>query len=323
MNKEKISIIVPVYKVEKYLEKCIASIVNQTYTELEIILVDDGSPDRCGEICDQWAKKDSRIKVVHKENGGRSDARNAGVEIATGEYIGFVDSDDLLEPDMYQVLFDKLMKYGADIAVCERQTVWEDESQKKQSQSNEFKILDGDAALKLLIGDGISQVVWNKLYRREVIGDIEFEVGKYYEDEFWSYQVFGRAKKVILMDYVGYYYRQHPGSIMAEYYSLRRLDVIEAKCRRQVYLEEKFPHMVFDGKKNMIFSCLYNGQLSQKYLKENKKEAMKFFKNAVRGNRMSKQELSQLAFTHRCWVRLAALSFEFACWLRNRAKIGV
>ena len=120
MNKNvKISIIVPVYKVEKYLDKCVNSIVGQTYKNLEIILVDDGSPDNCPAMCDEWAQKDSRIKVIHKKNGGLSSARNAGLDACTGDYIGFVDSDDWIEPDMYEYLLNIGMKNNADVSRCE------------------------------------------------------------------------------------------------------------------------------------------------------------------------------------------------------------
>ena len=118
MNKPLISVIVPVYKVEKYLERCVKSICAQTYQNLEIVLVDDGSPDQCGEMCDMFAKQDSRIRVVHKENGGLSDARNAGLDVMTGDYVGFVDSDDWIEPDMYQVLYERLIKEKAEISCC-------------------------------------------------------------------------------------------------------------------------------------------------------------------------------------------------------------
>ena len=123
---DRISIIVPIYNTEKYLDRCIASIVAQSYENLEIILVDDGSSDNCGIICDRWAINDNRIKVLHKSNGGLSDARNAGLSIATGEYIGFVDSDDYIHMDMYQELFDLIKKYGADMAICEYNCVSED-----------------------------------------------------------------------------------------------------------------------------------------------------------------------------------------------------
>lgn len=118
ITKPKISIIVPVYKAEPYLKKCIDSILNQTFKDFELILVDDGSPDRCGEICDEYALKDSRIKIIHKENGGQSSARNVGLDIAQGEYIGFVDSDDWIEPDMYKKLFKVLKNDNVDMAIC-------------------------------------------------------------------------------------------------------------------------------------------------------------------------------------------------------------
>ena len=113
-----ISVIVPVYKVEKFLDRCINSIIQQTFTNLEIILVDDGSPDRSGEICDEWKMKDKRIRVIHKENGGLSDARNKGLDVATGDYVAFIDSDDWIDPDMFQLLYDATQKYQADIAEC-------------------------------------------------------------------------------------------------------------------------------------------------------------------------------------------------------------
>ena len=122
----KISVIVPVYKVEPYLDKCVSSIVNQTHKNLEIILVDDGSPDNCPAMCDAWAEKDSRIRVMHKTNGGLSDARNAGMAVATGELMAFVDSDDWIVPDMYEYLYQRLTEDNSDIAACGVQMVWED-----------------------------------------------------------------------------------------------------------------------------------------------------------------------------------------------------
>lgn len=127
-----ISVIVPVYKVEKFLDRCINSIIQQTFTNLEIILVDDGSPDRSGEICDEWKMKDKRIRVIHKENGGLSDARNKGLDVATGDYVAFIDSDDWIDPDMFQLLYDATQKYQADIAECSWRCIYSDESRKKQ-----------------------------------------------------------------------------------------------------------------------------------------------------------------------------------------------
>ena len=126
MNLPKISVIIPVYKVEEYINRCIKSVVNQTYDNLEIILVDDGSPDNCPVICDKWAEKDSRIKVIHKNNGGLSDARNMGMKIASGELIGFIDSDDWISKEMYQLLYENMKENESDISACGVKMVWED-----------------------------------------------------------------------------------------------------------------------------------------------------------------------------------------------------
>ena len=162
-----ISVIVPIYGVEKYLNKCVESLIGQTYKVLEIILVDDGSKDNCPTLCDEWAKKDSRIKVVHKENGGLSDARNAGLPYATGEYISFIDSDDYIEPTFYERLFAAIEEAGAEIAECGTRYVDEcgNELKIRQSQDGCFDTL---TALKMLIQEkGLYQTVWNKLYKKE------------------------------------------------------------------------------------------------------------------------------------------------------------
>ena len=136
MSNDKISVIIPVYKVEKYLNKCVESVINQTYKNLEILLVDDGSPDKCPEMCDAWAKKDSRIKVIHKQNGGVADARNIGIENATGKYIAFIDSDDYLNKTMYQKLFEKITTTNSDICMCGFINVYEDGCEKQFKELN-------------------------------------------------------------------------------------------------------------------------------------------------------------------------------------------
>ena len=167
MDNPKISVIVPVYKVEKYLDRCVESIVNQTYKNLEIILVDDGSPDNCPAICDAWANKDERIKVIHKENGGVSSARNRGIDAATGDYIGFVDSDDWIEPDMYELLADNAKKYDADISRCGYFVDWPDHI----AQVGNGGILlyeDIERRCEMLRSYHLVSALWNKIYRREL-----------------------------------------------------------------------------------------------------------------------------------------------------------
>ncbi|EGO6689884.1 glycosyltransferase, partial [Enterococcus faecalis] len=162
----KISIIVPVYNVEKYLEKCVRSILAQTFTDFELILVDDGSPDSSGAMCDQFAEQDQRVKVIHKENGGLSDARNAGIEIATGEYLGFVDSDDYIADDMYELLYTNIVKEDADLSICGIYDVYEGKEPVEKQQ--QYIVLDKVAAMKMILEAKVVSVhAVNKLYKKE------------------------------------------------------------------------------------------------------------------------------------------------------------
>ena len=164
-----ISVIVPVYKVEKYLDQCVKSIVNQTHKNLEIILVDDGSPDRCPEMCDAWAKKDTRIRVIHKENGGLGDARNAGVSVANGEYIGFVDSDDWCEQDMFQELFESCLEFNAPISVCNTLIDWENGwAQEKKSYTEKRMLWESSEILYNFFNGNLTAWACNKLYKKDL-----------------------------------------------------------------------------------------------------------------------------------------------------------
>lgn len=324
-QKEMISVIIPVYRVEQFLDKCINSVICQTYDNLEIILVDDGSPDQSGVICDEWAKKESRIKVIHKENGGLSDARNAGVKIAIGEYIAFVDGDDWIAPDMFEILKAQLQGNACcDIAVCGVKKVYTEDEVTEAEDEKKVTLLSGQVALEQLINGQISQVVWNKLYRKSIIENIYFEVGKYHEDEFWSYQVIGKARKVSLTEHIGYYYRQRQGSIMDEAYSVRRLDVIEAKCRRQVYLEKNYPKLISCGKMNLLFACLYHGQLALCSMSRSERISIhKYLQKTMRKNHLSKSEKREIPLKYKTWLVSANYTFTFVCWIRNLLRIGL
>ena len=241
--KDIISVIVPVYKVEKYLQRCIESIINQTYKNLEIILIDDGSPDNCGIICDEYAKKDNRIKVIHKENGGLSDARNAGLDIATGEYIAFIDSDDYIALNMFETLHSLMIKDNSDIALCSYMYI--DENGKKIESLNKQnpiknEILSSFEALKK-IGEHKSWyfvVAWNKLYKKEIFNNLRFPYGKINEDEFIIHKVFGKSKSISCVESMLYYYVQRSDSIMKQNYSIKNLALVEAYVDRAIYLYE-------------------------------------------------------------------------------------
>ncbi len=199
-QKALISVIVPVYKVEAYLPSCIESLLAQTYENLEIILVDDGSPDSCGEICDAYAKKDARIKVIHKENGGVSSARNAGLEIASGEYVGFIDSDDRAKPEMYEILCSVIENSGADIVTSKYTVVREGEAPSDSAPEELSEVLSFDrrqATENLLALRHFTPDVWNKLFRAEILKDLRFDTEiALAEDYLFTASAILRADKV-------------------------------------------------------------------------------------------------------------------------------
>ena len=222
-----ISIIVPVYRVEKYLEKCVDSLIKQTYTNLEIILVDDGSPDACPAMCDEFAKNDARIKVIHKVNGGLSDARNAGLEIAKGEYIGFVDSDDFIAVDMYEIMLRSIQINNSDIACCNYLQISEDGAlYPNQKLPLKDECVDKNTAFNILVEfGGYYGVAWNKLYSREIIEGIRYPKGRKYEDFFVIAEIINKCKKISHINRAMYYYVRRVGSITLDKDLIKDLDL--------------------------------------------------------------------------------------------------
>lgn len=238
-----ISVIVPIYKVEEYLWACVESILHQSYKELEIILVEDGSPDCCGDICDAYQEKDSRVRVVHKENGGLSDARNAGLRIATGQWVVFVDGDDVLHPQYMEILFRLAADNGADISVCGLQKftdafVPEREYVSDQGEFEEsYSVLNTEKALSDLLYQTppMETSAPGKIYRRRLFDGIEYPVGFYYEDLATIYRIFMKSKKIVATKSLLYGYRMRQTSIMHEYASPKMLSCIPVS--RQLYEE--------------------------------------------------------------------------------------
>ena len=221
----KLSIIVPVYKVEPYLRKCVDSILAQTFTDFELILVDDGSPDGCPAICDEYAQKDSRVKVIHKENGGLSDARNAGLDIAQGEYIGFVDSDDWIHPEMYRRLLNTAERTESDIVACQYSEVPMGESDENWELygSEEYQQYERETFISGLYPNLYSEMklnVWNKIYRRTIFHKLRFPRGRRFEDYYLQLPILCNAQRLAIISDVLYAYYRHPGSIMSEDYQI-------------------------------------------------------------------------------------------------------
>lgn len=208
----KITVIIPVYNVAPYLQKCLDSVMNQTYANLEIIIVDDGSTDGGGAICDRYAGEDERIQVIHQENQGLSAARNAALDIMTGELVGFVDSDDWIETDFYERLEKGMEEYGADISVIGFYNVYQNGRYPSQYHV-ENKVLEKTEGMAALEQGGIGHAVWNKLYRREAWRKVRFPVGRVFEDVLTTWKLFLKAKRVVCVEGYGYNHIIRKGSI--------------------------------------------------------------------------------------------------------------
>lgn len=243
-----ISIIVPVYNVEKYLITCIDSILQQTILNFELILVNDGSTDSCGQICDEYQKLDKRVVVIHKENGGLSSARNAGLDVARGNYIAFVDSDDYISKDMYEILFNNIKKYDACISICGRNLFKLDsdlntlEHKNKDQYENEELYSNEDALYRLFYLKGFDMSVCDKLYKKELFDNLRFPINRISEDTFVIYKLFSKSNKVVVdLKNKKYYYRQRIGSITKSNFSDKDLDCIFAakECIDYVRLHHK------------------------------------------------------------------------------------
>lgn len=261
-----VSIIVPVYKVENYLERCIKSLINQTLKDIEIILVDDGSPDRSGVICDKFKEIDNRIKVIHKNNGGLSDARNAGLEIASGEYIAFVDSDDWIDSDMMEVLYGLSKKYDADIAECSWREVYTDKI--REETKNTGQIIEGNNIFALR-----SELQWkyfkalacNKLYKKHLFDYIRFPKGRLHEDEFTTYKLFYFSNKLVYIDISKYNYDKTREESITASFKEKNLDIIDAMQERLEFFKKYNLTILIDEMYNMYFWILLD-RLYQCYM---------------------------------------------------------
>ncbi len=241
MEKDLISVIVPVYKVEEYLNRCVDSIINQTYKNLEIILVDDGSPDNCGKICDEYAKLDKRIKVIHKKNGGLSDARNAGLSVAKGKYIGFVDSDDYISENMYEILYKELVKNKADISIC-KYIYFKNKIPEFTTDYEITSYTNKEAILELIKikQRKIQDYAWNKLYKRKLFKKIRYPKNFVFEDIGTTYLLFYEAKKIINIDCILYAYYDNSNSITSNKNPKNISDIIEMTTQRSKFLLKNF-----------------------------------------------------------------------------------
>lgn len=306
-NKPLISVVVPVYKVEKYLKKCVESILAQSYTNLEIILVDDGSPDNCGKLCDEISKKDSRIRVIHKQNGGLSSARNAGIDIAQGEYIGFVDSDDTIEPYMYEKLYGAIYNDKTKLAVCAVNYVYENgEVLRKKSVGRDMTFDFYHAMIEMNTHRIFDMGAWSKLYHRELFENLRFPVGKLSEDYYIMFRIFDRAQKISYVDTACYNYLQRKNSITR---SVKINHDHEYAAKEQMeYLDEKHPELKTVGHVAYASSALTVYDFYIKNKVSCPKQRIDHFKQVINENMEYIKDATYLSASKRIQFKLFCLN---------------
>ena len=254
-----ISVIVPVYRVEKYLPACIDSILNQTFTDFELILVDDGSPDRCPEICDEVARRDARVRVIHQANAGLSAARNAGIEAAHGAWLSFVDSDDYIAPHFCEKLYQTAQRTNADCVMCSVQNV--DESG-KLIDSALMRVADevktGQEVLQKIGRDDVTPYLtaWNKLYRRKLFNTLRYPAGRQHEDVFVFAELFCQVQRAVCVAEPLYFYRKRIGSIMNSVVTLRNLDEMWAYVNCFEHLQQDDEESTLKETEKRVFAKL-------------------------------------------------------------------
>lgn len=292
-----ISIIVPVYKTQKYLRQCVDSILAQTYMDLEVILIDDGSPDKSGDICDEYAKKDSRVRCFHTENKGLSAARNLGIQFSKGEYVGFVDSDDWIEPDMYELLIKKADYYNADISMC---GFWYESDNLKQEVGFNEGYYKGHESLIALIEYKINNHIWNKIYRKNLFTLLSFLDNHYYEDINILHLLLAKADLTIVNNNPKYHYRQRDDSIIKNHTAKNLVDYAQSYLDRYYFFKET-NNTLFINNEVQILKSVAQGisRLWRWWHKCNQSEKMEFKEAITFFRQFSKDHFPLLGY--KCW----------------------
>ncbi len=305
-----ITVIIPVYNMKKYLKKCVASVLSQTYTFLEIILIDDGSNDGSAEICDEYSKQDTRIKVIHKNNGGLSDARNRGLQEATGKWISFVDSDDYIQENMLETLINNAVETDADMAVTGMLYLTEQGVVTRKYIPLKQTLSGWDTIAWYLKTGGGKEYMCNKLYKKHLFEDINFPKGKIFEDSFVMYQLMALCSKIVFIPEMGYYYIQRESSLSKGLNVVSQMDSLEAKVNKLHFLEANRSELAPYSKQEIIQTC---GWLLIKLLearRENKNNQLykAEYSKLMAEFRNAKQGAAYPYFTNRFTVLLISIS---------------
>lgn len=314
----KISIIVPVYNIEAYIGQCLDSCLSQSYSDIEIIIVDDGSTDCSGNLCNQYAKKDKRIRILHQKNQGLSVARNNAINIAEGEYIVFVDGDDFVSPNLLQISLNALKSSNSDIVFFQYLFCTESKVSSNCSSIVENETMSNENCLELLLQHKLGEMVWTGLYKRSVIGNITFPVGKINEDVYWKYKVIQNAEKIMIISDSLYYYRVRSGSIMQSTFSRKNFNGLYGSYLRALEIGHNYPELKILAISDVWYTCiLFYGLVKKSFSGEEqvngKKEILEYKQklplkivDIIKESRISKMRKGALI--------LCKISFKFSAW---------
>lgn len=321
-----ISVVVPIYNVERYLDTCIKSIISQSYNNIEIILVDDGSKDNCSKICDDFKQQDSRIKVIHKSNGGLSDARNAGMKKATGEYIMFIDSDDYIFPGYIEYLYDLIKTNNADISVCQVVEIDENGEIIEEKGIPDTKIVEGtyNCIREFTENTSIDTPAWRKLYRKSLFSNncIQYPVGRLHEDVFTTHKLILHSNRIAIGSKALYGYRIRAGSIVNSSFTTRHMDYLYGSIERYKDITNIFPQLDKHASKGIIHAAnmsllrIGRSQESLKYFRQDLKNAYSKY--------LWKYLLSNAKILSKCFAILAFVNIDLTLKLirlKNKNKI--
>ncbi len=318
-----VSIIIPIYKVEQYLHRCVDSVLAQTYKNIEIILVDDGSPDRCSEICDEYAAADKRVKAIHQKNGGLSAARNAGFEACEGEYLYYLDSDDFITSDCIELLYKGIIKTGADVSCGSYKFFFDGDSCDVCRKIKTYDVMDSSVVLRNLLDGKVSlefAVVWNKLIKKDKVSSIRFPIKKYHEDEYYNWKLYLNTESVCFINQITYMYYQRKSSITGSGFGNHNFDFLGALEERIEYFStnrtELYPLAVKSYRMSLIdyFYCGINRCKNRKSLIYSKKDIHKMYKESFRRfNRSTDFDL------YTCKQKIRNLIFFYLPWILNQS----
>ena len=309
MAKE-VSIIVPVYNVEKYLRTCLDSILHQTFQDFELILVDDGSTDLSGHICDEYAAKDDRIIVIHKQNEGVARARNSALDVATGDYISFVDSDDWLSEDAYEYYIENIKKYKADCIVGGCQAVIDRKGNLEylDKKIEDAKCLTSTGAMKSVLRDG--SAIWNRLFTKKIFGELRFPVGRINDDEVTVLHAYALCNRVVFLGKITYYYRLRENSITTSSFSMKKVDVFYNSKENLEYVLIERPDLKEHAEAKFVKAglyCLFNlikMKPQNDDIKKQKKEAIKYIKKELKNKASSIRKNRRIPFKYKAAVSI-------------------